>query len=81
VIAVDQAAVPSMLFVYGYVYPASNFRVGRNQVRQGEANVDQDSGNALAVSAALVILTNDLSLRANDPNTLYPKLALYAETC
>jgi hypothetical protein len=68
----QQWAAPGMLFVYGFVYPASNQGPGRDQVRQGEANVDQDSGNALAVSGAFVIPTDDLSLRADDAGTPYP---------
>jgi len=68
----EQWATPSMLFIYGYVYPKSNYGTGRDQVRQGEANVDQDSGNALAVTRAFVVVTDDLELRANDPGTPYP---------
>jgi hypothetical protein len=68
----QQWAAPGMLFVYGYVYPASNQGPGRDQVRQGEANVDQDSGDALAVSGAFVISTDGLSLRADDTSTPYP---------
>jgi hypothetical protein len=68
----EQWNAPGMLFVYGYVYPASNQGPGRDQVRQGEANVDQDSGDALAVSGAFVIPTDGLSLRADDVGSPYP---------
>jgi hypothetical protein len=68
----QQWAVPDMLFVYGYVYPASNEGSGRDQVRLGEANVDQDSGDALAVAGAFVVPTDGLSLRADDVGTPYP---------
>jgi hypothetical protein len=68
----EQWSTPSMLFVYGYVYPASNFGTGRDQVRQGEADVDQDSGSPLAVPGAFVVVTDDLELRAMDPGTPYP---------
>jgi hypothetical protein len=68
----EQWSTPSMLFVYGYVYPASNFGTGRDQVRQGEADVDQDSGSPLAVTGAFVVVTDDLELRAMDPGTPYP---------
>jgi len=68
----QQWAAPGMLFVYGYVYPASNEGSGRDQVRQGEANVDQNSGDALAVEGAFVIPTDGLSLRADDADTPYP---------
>ena len=68
----EQWQVPDMLFIYGYVYPKSNYGSGRDQVRLGEKNVDQDSGNALAVKGAFVVETDDLQLRANDPGTPYP---------
>jgi hypothetical protein len=68
----EQWNVPDMLFVYGFVYPKSGFGTGRDQVRAAEANVDQDSGNALAVKNAFVVDTDDLELRRDDPNTCYP---------
>jgi hypothetical protein len=68
----EQWAVPDMLFVYGYVYPASNEGAGRDQVRLGEAKVDQNSGDPLAVPGAFVIPTDGLSLRAEDAGTPYP---------
>jgi hypothetical protein len=68
----QQWTAPGMLFVYGYVYPASNEGPGRDQVREGEAKVDQSSGDALAVEGAFVIPTDGLSLRADDADTPYP---------
>jgi Carbohydrate esterase, sialic acid-specific acetylesterase len=67
-----QWAAPAMLFVYGYVYPPPNVGAGRDLVRQAEHDVDQDSGNALAVPQAFVVATDDLEQRAADPNTPLP---------
>jgi hypothetical protein len=64
----EQWNSPDMLFVYGYVYPASNFGTGRDIVRAAEKNIDQDSGDALATRRAFVVETDDLELRAADPN-------------
>ncbi len=68
----EQWSAPDMLFVYGYIYPASNYGTARDQVRQGQADVDGDSGSPLAVKAAFVVTDDNLSLRANDPNTCLP---------
>lgn len=68
----EQWSAPNMLFVYGYVYPASNYGSARDQVRQGQADVDQDSGAPLAVKGAFVISGDPFSLRANDPGTCLP---------
>ena len=67
-----QWGAPNMLFVYGYVYPKSNYGTGRDQVREGEKNVDQDSGDALATKGAFVVETDDLELRADDSSSCYP---------
>lgn len=61
-----------MLFVYGYVFPVSSFGTARDQVRQGQADVDQDSGSLLATKGAFVVSTDNLSLREKDPGTCYP---------
>lgn len=63
---------PTMLFIYGYVYPPPNVGVGRDAVRLAERNLDQDSGSTLAVARAFVVETDDLSQRANDPGTPLP---------
>jgi hypothetical protein len=45
---------------------------GRHCLREREASVDQNSGDALAVEGAFVIATDGLSLRADDADTPYP---------
>ena len=69
----EQFQVPDMPFIYGYVLPPPNAGHNRDLVRQGEKEVDQDSGAALAVKGAFVVATDDLSQRADDRNTRYPK--------
>ena len=68
----EQWSVPNMLFVYGYIYPASNYGAARDHVRKGQADVDQDSGSTLATRAAFVVSGDTFSLRANDVGTCYP---------
>jgi hypothetical protein len=68
----EQFQAPDMLFIYGYVLPPPNAGHNRDLVRQGEKEVDQDSGAALAVKGAFVVATDDLSQRADDRNTRYP---------
>jgi hypothetical protein len=68
----DQFHAPNMLFVYGYVLPPPGMGPERDLVRQGEKNVDQNSGSPIAVTGAFVVDTDDLSQRANDVNTPYP---------
>ncbi len=69
----EQFQAPDMPFIYGYVLPPPNAGHNRDLVRQGEKEVDQDSGAALAVKGAFVVATDDLSQRADDRNTRYPK--------
>jgi len=69
-----------MLFVYGYVYPPPNTGKGISQVRQAEHDVDQDSHTLLSVKRAFVVPTDDLSQRADDPHTPYPKDRLHFGT-
>ena len=69
----EQFQAPDMLFVYGYVLPPPSSGHYRDLVRQGEKEVDEDSGAALAVKGAFVVATDDLSQRADDRNTRYPK--------
>ncbi|MDP9174216.1 MAG: sialate O-acetylesterase [Planctomycetota bacterium] len=76
----EQLGAPEMVFVYGYVMPPPNVGEGRDRVRLGEKNVDQDSGSPLAVRGAFVVPTDDLSQRADDPNTRYPKDHLHFGT-
>ena len=67
----EQFGVPDMVFVYGYVLPPPCAGVGRDKVRAWEKQIDQDSGSPMAVKGALVVATDDLSQRADDPNTPY----------
>ncbi len=69
----EQFQAPDMLFIYGYVLPPPNAGHNRDLVRQGEKEVDQNSGAGVAVKGAFVIATDDLSQRADDRNTRYPK--------
>jgi arabinan endo-1,5-alpha-L-arabinosidase len=76
----EQFNAPNLLFVYGYVLPTPNNQPGRDAVRQGEHDVDQNSGAPLAVPGAFVVATDDLSQRAGDPNTPYPNDHLHFGT-
>ena len=69
----QQFNCPELLFVYGQVLPPPNSGAWRDKVRQGQKDVDQDSGSPLAVKGALLVKTDDLNHRADDPNTKYPK--------
>ena len=69
----EQFDAPKMLFVYGYVYPPPNTGEGISQVRQAEHDIDQDSKTSISVKRAFVVQTDDLSQRADDPHTPYPK--------
>ncbi len=75
-----QFNAPDMLFVYGYVLPPPNSGEGRDLVRKGEHDVDQDSGSPIAVKGAFVVETDDLDHRATDPNTRYPEDHLHFGT-
>ena len=68
----EQFHAPDLVFVYGYVMPPPNKGPGRDLVRKGQKEVDQDSGSPLAVKRAFVVETDDLSQRADDPDTPYP---------
>ena len=62
-----------MLFIYGYVIPVSlNRFTGREEVRESQKKVDQNSGCKISVRRAFVIPTDDLQLRSDDPNSPYP---------
>jgi len=75
-----QFHAPDLVFVYGYVLPPPNAQPGRDAVRRGEHDVDQDSGAPLAVKGAFVVATDDLSQRADDPASPYPKDRLHFGT-
>lgn len=68
-----QLNAPKMLFVYGYVIPVPLDRfTGREEVREAQKNVDQNSGHKLAVKGAFVVETDDLPLRCDEPDSPYP---------
>ncbi|MBW4891537.1 sialate O-acetylesterase [Mucilaginibacter sp. HMF5004] len=69
----QQYKTPKMPFVYGYVLPPPNTGADRDLVRKAEHDVDQHSATPWAIKNAIVVFTDDLSLRANDKNTKYPK--------
>ncbi len=69
----EQLNVPKMLFVYAYVIPIPLDRfTGREEVREAQRNVDQNSGHNLALDRAFVVETDDLPLRFDEPNSPYP---------
>jgi len=69
----EQLNAPKMLFVYGYVIPVPLERfTGREEVREAQKNIDQDSGHKLALKRAFVVETDDLPLRCDEPDSPYP---------
>ncbi len=69
----EQLNAPDMLFVYGYVIPVPQERfTGREEVREGQKNVDQNSGHTLSLKGAFVVETDDLPLRSDEPDSPYP---------
>ncbi len=76
-----QLNAPKMLFVYGYVIPVPLERfTGREEVREAQRNVDQNSGHKLAVKGAFVVETDDLPLRCDEPNSPYPNDKIHFNT-
>ena len=69
----EQFGSPGLVFVYGYVMPPPNEGPGRDLVRKGQKEVDQGSGTPLAVKGAFVVESDDLSQRADDPNSPLPR--------
>jgi alpha-L-fucosidase 2 len=67
----EQFDAPDLAFVYGYVLPPPNTGEGRDIVRKAQRDLDSASGSPLAIRGASVVETDDLSHRANDPNTPY----------
>ena len=61
-----------MVFVYGYVLPPHPPGPWRDTVRMAQGAIDQDSGSPWAVKNAFAVYTDDLSHRADDPNTTEP---------
>jgi hypothetical protein len=69
----EQLRAPKMLFIYGYVIPVPLERfTGREEVRDAQKNIDQNSGHKLAVKGAFVVETDDLPLRCDEPDSPYP---------
>lgn len=69
----EQLNAPEMLFVYGYVIPVPLDRfTGREEVREAQKNVDQNSGHKFALKSAFVLETDDLPLRCDEPDSPYP---------
>jgi hypothetical protein len=68
----EQFHVPDLVFVYGYVCPPPGKRQGCEIIRQAQHDLDQDSGSELSVKNAYVVLTDDLSQRADDKDTPLP---------
>jgi len=62
-----------MKFVYGYVYPPPTTGEGRDNVRKAQHDVAAKSKTSLSVKKAILVETDDLNHRADDPNTPYPK--------
>ncbi len=62
-----QFNAPNMTFVYGQVLP---FPLGpavyRNQVRQGQMNVDEDSGHEFATDGARFVPADDLPMNSDN---------------
>ncbi len=76
-----QLNAPKMLFIYGYVIPVPLVRfTGREEVREAQKYVDQDSGHKLASEKAFVIETDDLPLRGDEPDSPYPDDKIHFNT-
>jgi len=77
----EQFATPEMLFVYGYVIPLEQPRfTGRKEVRQAQFDIYQKSGRAMATKGALLVQTDDLPLRCNEPGINMPKDKVHFNT-
>ena len=76
-----QFGAKKMQFVYGYVIPVpQKVYAGRDEVRSGQRYVDQDSGKSLSLKNAFVVPTDDLPLRADEPNSPYPNDKIHFNT-
>ena len=77
----EQLNAPEMLFVYGYVIPVPLDRfTGREEVREAQKNVSQNSGHNLAVKGAFLVETDDLPLRCDEPDSPYPNDKVHFNT-
>ena len=62
-----QFNAPSMPFVYGQVLPvALSGYAYRDQVRQGQFNVDEDSGQVFATDGARLVMADDLPMYSDN---------------
>jgi hypothetical protein len=62
-----QFKAPSMPFVYGQVLPvALSGYAYRDQVRQGQFRVDEDSGHVFATDGARLVMTDDLPMNSDN---------------
>jgi hypothetical protein len=62
-----QYDAPSMTFIYGQVLPVALAGYDyRDDVRQGQFNVDEDSGHPFATDGARLVLADDLPMNADD---------------
>jgi len=62
-----QFNAPSMPFLFGQVLPVALAGYDyRDQVRQGQLNVDQDSGHIFATDGARLVLTDDLPMNSDN---------------
>lgn len=76
-----QLNAPKMLFVYGYVIPVPLERfTGREEVREAQKKLDQNSGHKLALKGAFVVETDDLPLRCDEPDSPYPDDKIHFNT-
>lgn len=69
----EQFDASKMKFVYGYVYPPPTAGTGRDNVRKAQHDIAQKSKTSLSVKGAILVETDDLNHRADDPNSPYPK--------
>ena len=77
----EQFQTPDMLFIYGYVIPVPMERfTGREEVRTAQKHVAQGSGHPMALKGALVVETDDLPLRKDEPNSPYPNDRVHFNT-
>lgn len=76
-----QLKAKKMLFIYGYVIPVPLPRfTGRNEVRDAQKKIDQNSGDKLSVKRAFVIATDDLPLRSDELNSPHPNDVVHFNT-
>ena len=68
----QQFEVPKMKFVYGYIYPPPTTGPGPENVRKAQHDIAQKSKTSLSVKRAILVETDDLNHRANDPNSPHP---------